>query len=138
MITGSLFLMCSLLILSVFSQSGGNFEIKKSVIAGGGDKSTGGTFEMTGTIGQPVAGTNSTGGDFELRSGFWGGGATASTPASTRFDFTGDGKADISVWRRPLGEWWFLQSEDNQDGAFAFGSPTDIPVPADFTISISS
>jgi hypothetical protein len=51
----------------------------------------------------------------------------------TRFDFDGDFKADISVFRRDLGEWWFLRSIDGQDGAFAFGSPTDVPVPADYT-----
>ena len=52
---------------------------------------------------------------------------------NTRFDFDGDQKADISVFRRNLGEWWYLRSVDGQDGAFAFGSTTDVPVPADFT-----
>lgn len=57
----------------VFAQSGGSFTITKSVIAGGGGTSSGGTFTLDGTIGQSAAGTTSTGGDFSLTGGFWGG-----------------------------------------------------------------
>jgi len=47
------------------------FEITRSTIDGGGVmRSTGGTFELSGTIGQPDAGTM-TGGNFELNGGFW-------------------------------------------------------------------
>jgi len=60
------------------AQSGGQFQIEKSVIAGGGGQTTGGQFILDATIGQPIAGTRSTGGTFELGSGFWGGGATPS------------------------------------------------------------
>ena len=58
---------------------------------------------------------------------------TDAAPSGTRFDFDGDSKADISVFRRTLGEWWYLRSSDSLDAAFAFGSETDVPVPADFT-----
>lgn len=51
-------------------QSGGTFEIKPSVIAGGGGTSTNGTTRIDGTIGQAVLGT-STGGTFSLAGGFW-------------------------------------------------------------------
>lgn len=56
---------------NISAQSGGAFEITQSVIANGGAKSDGGTFSLTGTIGQPLAGTNSTGGGFTVRGGFW-------------------------------------------------------------------
>jgi hypothetical protein len=47
------------------------FEITRSTIDGGGVmRSTGGNFELSGTIGQPDAGTM-TGGAFELNGGFW-------------------------------------------------------------------
>ncbi len=62
-------LMCSI----AAAQSGGNFTITKSVIAGGGGNSAGGVFVVDGTIGQSAAGTTSTGGTFRLSSGFWGG-----------------------------------------------------------------
>ncbi len=64
--------------VSVWSQSGGQFQIEKSVVAGGGGQTTGGQFILDATIGESVAGTESTGGTFELGSGFWGGGATPS------------------------------------------------------------
>src|ERR1043166_1465950 len=38
----------------VLAQSGGTFNIEKSVIAGGGGQSSGGTFDLTATIGQPL------------------------------------------------------------------------------------
>ena len=64
--------------VSVWPQSGGTFQIEKSVIAGGGGQTTAGQFVLDATIGESVAGTKSTGGTFELGSGFWGGGATPS------------------------------------------------------------
>ena len=46
-------------------------EILRSTIDGGGAmRSTGGAFELSGTIGQPDAGRLS-GGSFELSGGFW-------------------------------------------------------------------
>ena len=71
-------LMCG----DVLSQSGGSFQIEKSVIAGGGGQTVGGTFTLDGTIAEPVAGTTSAGGTFELGGGFWGGGATPSANAT--------------------------------------------------------
>lgn len=54
-----------------FAQSGGTFEIERSVIAGGGANASGGSFSVVSTIGQPIAGTRSTGGGFSLHGGFW-------------------------------------------------------------------
>lgn len=53
-------------------QSGGEFEITKSTIDGGGGTSSGGEFSLTGTIGQHDAGTQILrGGEFSLAGGFW-------------------------------------------------------------------
>lgn len=67
LITVSLALICS----SAAAQSGGDFEITRSVIAGGGGDTAGGTFGVSGTKGQPKAGTTLTGGSFSLTGGFW-------------------------------------------------------------------
>ncbi len=60
-------------------------------IDGGGGTSTGGTFSLSGTIGQPDAGIMS-GGQFTVSGGFWAGIATSSPcPA----DFNVDGIVDF-------------------------------------------
>ena len=52
-----------------------DFDIDWRTVDGGGEMwSTGGDFELSGTIGQPDANiTVMSGGDFELRGGFWPG-----------------------------------------------------------------
>lgn len=61
-----------LLAASVSAQSGGDFTITQSVIAGGGgQQSTAGTFSLDGTVGQAVAGNASTGSPFAVTAGFW-------------------------------------------------------------------
>ena len=57
--------------VSISAQSGGTFTITQSVVASGGGQSNGGTFNVTGTSGQNVAGTNSSGSPFSLQGGFW-------------------------------------------------------------------
>lgn len=53
---------------SLYSQV---FEITRSTIDGGGTiRATGGPFELSGSIGQPDAGTAS-GGPFQMTGGFW-------------------------------------------------------------------
>jgi len=73
-VIGMLLLVTILAVDSVWMQSGGAFQIEKSVIAGGGGRSAGGAFTLNGTIAQSVAGTNSSGGGFQVAGGFWGAG----------------------------------------------------------------
>ncbi len=54
-------------------------------------------------------------------------------PSNKPFDFDGDGKTDISIFRPSVSEWWYLRSSDNQNRAFQFGNSSDKLVPADFT-----
>jgi len=54
------------------AQSGGDFEIVRSTLDGGGGPSSGGPYELTGTIAQPEADPNvASGGNFSLRGGFY-------------------------------------------------------------------
>jgi hypothetical protein len=60
-------------ILTFVSIACGDYQIVWSTIDGGGGRSSGGQFIVTGTIGQPDAGY-SAGGDYEVLGGFWPGG----------------------------------------------------------------
>jgi Zn-dependent metalloprotease len=56
-----------------------------------------------------------------------------SAPNKPNFDFDGDNRTDISIYRQNLGQWWYLQSIDSTNRAFQFGSSTDKIVPRDYT-----
>jgi CubicO group peptidase (beta-lactamase class C family) len=57
-------------------------------------------------------------------------GTTSQTP--TRFDFDGDGKADLSVFRPSAGSWYLSNSSNNAFIATQFGAGGDQIAPADF------
>ena len=74
----------SLSIGLVYGQVGGGYDLSWSSVDGGGATfSTGGSYELGGTIGQLDAGVL-TGGTYSLEGGFWGGAEGASpTPTAT-------------------------------------------------------
>jgi hypothetical protein len=49
------------------------------------------------------------------------------------FDFDGDLKTDISIFRPSDGSWWYLKSSDGGNFATPFGALTDRLTPGDFT-----
>jgi len=51
----------------------------------------------------------------------------------TQFDFDGDSKTDLSIFRPGPGEWWWNKSSNGGNAALQFGMATDVPVPVDFT-----
>ncbi len=54
-------------------------------------------------------------------------------PTHVAFDFDGDGKTDISIFRPAPAEWWISRSSDSGNRAAQFGNTTDKLVPGDFT-----
>lgn len=110
-------------------QSGGSFEIRKSVIAGGGGRSAGGAFVADGTVGQSVAGTTSTGGTFSIGGGFWGtdgaGGTPTPTMTPTATPTPGGGGFESDVSPRTSGDGIIVSGDVVQMRRFATG--LDIP-----------
>jgi hypothetical protein len=68
----SVFAICLIFSCGAFSADAQNYKIDWYTIDGGGGTSSGGSFSLSGTIGQPDAGKLS-GGNFVLDGGFWGG-----------------------------------------------------------------
>ena len=59
--------------------------------------------------------------------------STSSAPvARAPFDYDGDGKTDLSIFRPASGQWWLNRSLSGTV-AFQFGTGTDKIIPADFT-----
>ncbi len=85
------FLGCFASCLSVAIASGQSYDLSWQTIDGGGAMATtGATWELSGTIGQPDAGSM-TGGSWELAGGFWPG----AIPTSVPYDSDGDGDVDL-------------------------------------------
>ncbi len=56
----------------VIGQVGSGYDLSWWTVDGGGGESSGGTYALAGTVGQPDAGAL-TGGDYSLVGGFWAG-----------------------------------------------------------------
>ena len=56
----------------------------------------------------------------------------APAPDRTLFDYDGDGKADVSVFRPSENRWYIFRSSDGVISQTAFAITDDKPVPADF------
>jgi hypothetical protein len=65
-------LAASLVVFLALAASNG-FSIPWWTLDGGGGTSQGGDFAVSGTIGQPDAGSVMSGGDYTVLGGFWGG-----------------------------------------------------------------
>ena len=83
----------------------GTFDLSWNTVDGGGGKSSGGPFELTGTIGQHDAGTLAlTGGSFSLTGGFWPG--ASEPPVNTcPSDISGDGVTNTADLLSVINSW---------------------------------
>lgn len=71
LIISAFILMIFPIIVSAQVASGGNYSLEKTVVAGGGGNSAGGTYSLSGTSAQNLAGTNKGGSSYTEKSGFW-------------------------------------------------------------------
>ena len=92
--------------------SGQSFAINWWTVDGGGGSSTGGVYAVSGTIGQPDAGTMS-GGNYTLQGGFWGMIAAVQTPGAPYLQVTRTPTNTVMVWWSLSGTNWHLQTATN-------------------------
>jgi len=99
-----LFLFCFLLSASSFWAWGQSYSIDWATIDGGGGASTGGVYTVTGTIGQPDAGTMS-GGTYTLSGGFWGMVASVQTEGAPYLSVVRSNNTVVVSWPLPATGW---------------------------------
>ncbi len=86
-----------------------------TIDAGGAVFTTGGDYELSGTIGQPDAGTSAlTGGEFELTGGFWA--ISFAEPEPIPGDLDGDGDVDLADLAQLLGNYGTTSGAAYEDG----------------------
>jgi hypothetical protein len=80
-------------------------------VSGGGGASTGATFQVTGTIGQPDASGAMSGGNYSLTGGFWSLISVAQTPGAPTLYIGQTGSTVMVYWQSVTG--WSLQQNNN-------------------------
>ena len=86
------------------AQAQTNYAVDWFTVDGGGGASTGGVYTVTGTIGQPDAGTMS-GGNYTLQGGFWGIVAAIQSEGAPTLDIElTNGWVKVS-WPAPAPDW---------------------------------
>jgi hypothetical protein len=80
------------------------YDLTWHTVDGGGGTSTGGGYELSGTIGQPDAGIMA-GGEFTLTGGFWAGGDTGPVTPVCVGDLDTSGTVDVFDLLALLSAW---------------------------------
>jgi hypothetical protein len=80
-------------------------------IAGGGGTSTGATYQVTDTIGQPDASGAMNGGNYSLTGGFWNLISVVQTPGAPALYISHSGNTVTVFWQAVSG--WSLQQNNN-------------------------
>jgi hypothetical protein len=76
------------LLLGLRTAGAQSYTIDWFTMDGGGGTSTGGVYQVNGTIGQPYAGRAISGGNYSLTSGFWSLFSVVQTPGAPRLAIT--------------------------------------------------
>jgi len=100
--------MLSLVSLNAAAQS---YSIDWYKIAGGGGTSTGGTYTVSGTIGQPDASSAMTGGNYSITGGFWALIQVVQTPGAPTLYISHSGNSVTVYWQNVSG--WNLHQNGN-------------------------
>jgi hypothetical protein len=120
-----LMLLFSLVVPSLgFAQS---YSIDWYKVSGGGGTSTGGVYSVSGTIGQPEAGSALSGGNYSVTGGFWSHIAVVQTPGAPLLTITlTTTNTALVSWASPSTGWSLQQNNDLSTANWVAGpSPVD-------------
>ena len=92
-----------------FQASGQNYSVDWYKVAGGGGTSTGGTYAVSGTIGQPDASGALTGGNYSVTGGYWALISVVQTPGAPTLAISRGGNSVTVYWQNVAG-WNLIQS----------------------------
>ncbi len=106
-----LILFCLLALAGCFAARAQQYSIDWYKVAGGGGTSTGGTYPVSGTIGQHDAGGPMTGGNYSLTGGFWALISVVQTPGAPTLYISHSGNTVTVFWQNVSG--WSLQQNNN-------------------------
>ena len=103
----------ALLLLSLSVSFAQNYAIDWWTIDGGGGTSTGGVYSVTGTIGQPDAGSTAmAGGNYSVTGGFWAL-AAVQTSGAPLLSIARTATNTVAVWWPSPSTGWILQQNTN-------------------------
>ena len=88
-----------------------SYSIDWFTIDGGGGTSTGATYQVSGTIGQPDAGGAMSGGQFSVTGGFWSLISVVQTAGAPKLNISHSGNTVTVYWQDVSG--WSLQQNNN-------------------------
>jgi hypothetical protein len=87
------------------------YSVDWSKISGGGGTSAGGTYQVSGTIGQPDASGAMSGGNYSVTGGFWSLFQVVQTPGAPTLYISHSGNTVTVYWQDVSG--WSLQTNSN-------------------------
>jgi hypothetical protein len=107
----ALALLLSVLALASTNVTAQSYTIDWYKIAGGGGTSTGGTYSVSGTIGQPDASGAMSGGNYSITGGFWALIQVVQTPGAPTLYISHSGNIATIYWLNVTG--WNLHQNGN-------------------------
>ncbi len=109
-----LILIAAILVLSSSAASAQSYSIDWYKIAGGGGTSTGGTYQVSGTIGQPDASGAMSGGGYSVTGGYWAMINVVQMPGVLNLLIVPNGANSVKIiWADPATNTFTLQQSAN-------------------------
>jgi hypothetical protein len=113
------------LVLAALSAKAQSYSVDWYKVAGGGGTSTGGTYTVSGTIGQPDASGAMSGGNYSVTGGYWALVNVVQTPGAPTLNIGHSGNVVTVYWQNVSG--WNLVQNGNLTTPIASWSASSSP-----------